>query len=248
VAAVARDPDVFHAAAAPGRFPGRLADARRPARLRLTWPQLVPERAASRLVLEQRNGHLTDHAVTSRDASIIIVAGSEPSPGGVGPGAVIRTGCADRGGGGQGKPAWVWATAAHVSRRLARGVAARARSLAPVLGADADLLEAAARLHDIGYAPGRRDRTARTRRRPLPTRRPGRRHHAVPAGRTPLLRRYRSRRTRTRRRPRPRVRACAGRAFQRADSCDMTTSPDGEPVPVDQRLAEIHHRYGPVTS
>ena len=35
-----------------------------------------------------------------------------------------------------------------------RGVAARARSLAPVLGADADLLEAAAWLHDIGYAPG----------------------------------------------------------------------------------------------
>ena len=27
--------------------------------------------------------------------------------------------------------------------------------------------------------------------------------------------------------------------------CDMTTSPDGEPVPVDQRHAEIHHRYGP---
>ena len=27
--------------------------------------------------------------------------------------------------------------------------------------------------------------------------------------------------------------------------CDMTTSPDGELVPVEQRLAEIHHRYGP---
>jgi hypothetical protein len=27
--------------------------------------------------------------------------------------------------------------------------------------------------------------------------------------------------------------------------CDMTTSPDGEPVPVQRRLAEIHHRYGP---
>jgi hypothetical protein len=26
--------------------------------------------------------------------------------------------------------------------------------------------------------------------------------------------------------------------------CDMTTSPDGEPVPVERRLAEIHHRYG----
>jgi hypothetical protein len=27
--------------------------------------------------------------------------------------------------------------------------------------------------------------------------------------------------------------------------CDMTTSPDGELVPAVQRLAEIHHRYGP---
>jgi putative nucleotidyltransferase with HDIG domain len=35
-----------------------------------------------------------------------------------------------------------------------QGVAARACALAPVLGADADLLEAAAWLHDIGYAPG----------------------------------------------------------------------------------------------
>ena len=26
--------------------------------------------------------------------------------------------------------------------------------------------------------------------------------------------------------------------------CDMTTSPDGEHVPVEQRLAEIHERYG----
>jgi hypothetical protein len=26
--------------------------------------------------------------------------------------------------------------------------------------------------------------------------------------------------------------------------CDMTTSPDGEPVHVDWRLAEIHPRYG----
>ena len=34
-----------------------------------------------------------------------------------------------------------------------QGVAARARSLAPVLGVDADLLEAAAWLHDIGCAP-----------------------------------------------------------------------------------------------
>jgi hypothetical protein len=34
---------------------------------------------------------------------MITVTGTEPGPGGVGPGAAIRTGCADRGGGGQGK-------------------------------------------------------------------------------------------------------------------------------------------------
>lgn len=34
-----------------------------------------------------------------------------------------------------------------------QGVAAQARSLAPALGTDAELLEAAAWLHDIGYAP-----------------------------------------------------------------------------------------------
>ena len=34
---------------------------------------------------------------------MITAAGSEPGPGGVGPGAVIRTGCADRGGGAQGQ-------------------------------------------------------------------------------------------------------------------------------------------------
>ena len=27
--------------------------------------------------------------------------------------------------------------------------------------------------------------------------------------------------------------------------CDMTTSPDGELVPLERRLAEIHDRYGP---
>jgi hypothetical protein len=41
------------------------------------------------------------------------------------------------------------ATGRHV-----QGVTARARGLAPVLGTDADPLEASAWLHDIGYAPG----------------------------------------------------------------------------------------------
>ena len=68
------NPDVSHAAAAVGGFLGRLADAWRPAHLRLAGPQLVTERAAPWLVLEQRNGHLNDQAVTSGCASMITAA------------------------------------------------------------------------------------------------------------------------------------------------------------------------------
>jgi hypothetical protein len=73
VAAGARDPDVSHAAAAPGRLPGRLAEAQRPAHLRLAGPQLVTVRAGFRLVIEQRSEHLNDHARTGCHASMIIV-------------------------------------------------------------------------------------------------------------------------------------------------------------------------------
>jgi hypothetical protein len=71
MAAVAGDPDVSHAAA--GGFPGRLADARFPAHLRLTGPQLVAERAALWLVLEQGSGHLNDHVLASCGTSMIMV-------------------------------------------------------------------------------------------------------------------------------------------------------------------------------
>jgi hypothetical protein len=77
VAAGARDPDVSHAAAAPGRFPGRLAEARRPAHLRVAGPQLVAERAGFRFVLEQRNGHLNDHGLTGCHESMTIVTCTE---------------------------------------------------------------------------------------------------------------------------------------------------------------------------
>jgi TIR domain len=69
----------------------------------LEQTQLVTERTAFRLVLEQRNGHLNDHARTGRDASMITAARSEPGPGGVGPGPGICTGCADGSGSGQSK-------------------------------------------------------------------------------------------------------------------------------------------------
>ena len=127
-----------------------------------------------------------------------------------------------------------------------QGVAARARSLAPVLGADADLMEAAAWLHDIGYAPA----LAVTGLHALDGARYLRdaqhadamlcrlvAHHScaiIEAGERGLA-------------------DVLGLEFQPAPHalssvltfCDMTTSPDGELVPAEKRLAEIHHRYGP---
>ena len=71
VAAVAGNQDVTHTATAPGSVAGRFIRARFPAHLRLAGPQLVTERAALRLVLEHRDGHLNDHALTSSYASMI---------------------------------------------------------------------------------------------------------------------------------------------------------------------------------
>jgi putative nucleotidyltransferase with HDIG domain len=127
-----------------------------------------------------------------------------------------------------------------------QGVAAQARSLARMLGDDADLLEAAAYLHDIGYAPD----LAKTGFHPLD----GARYlrdveHADP--RLCNLVAHHS---------------CAGiEAEERglADDlarefpgvaaaledalayCDMTTTPTGHVVSVQDRLSEIVERYGP---
>ena len=126
-----------------------------------------------------------------------------------------------------------------------QGVAARARSLAAVLGADADLLEAAAWLHDIGYAP-HLDTTrmhqldgARYLRDTQPADAMLCRlvaHHScaiIEAGVRGLADVLSSEFE-----PAPDVLASV------LTCCDMTTSPDGQPVPVERRLAEIHDRYG----
>jgi predicted hydrolase (HD superfamily) len=120
------------------------------------------------------------------------------------------------------------------------------RGLAPVLGADADLLEVAARLHDIGYAPG----LATTGLHQLDGARYLRDTQHTEAMLCRLVAHH----------------SCAiieadahglagilSSEFDPAPDvlasvltcCDMTTSPDGQPVPVEQRLAEIHDRYGP---
>ena len=126
-----------------------------------------------------------------------------------------------------------------------QGVAARARTLARALGPDAELLEAAAWLHDIGYLP----ELARTGLHSLDGARYLRdvqhadptlcrlvAHHscavieAEERGLADLLRREFT--------PAPQPLADA------LTFCDMTTSPDGEQVHVRRRLAEIHDRYG----
>ena len=127
-----------------------------------------------------------------------------------------------------------------------QGVAAQARSLAPVvLGADADLLEAAAWLHDIGYAPS----LATTGLHQLDGARYLRDAQHADAMLCRLVAHH------------PCAIIEAGERgladilsyeFEAAPDvlasvltcCDMTTSPDGQPVRVERRLAEIRDRYG----
>ncbi len=126
-----------------------------------------------------------------------------------------------------------------------QGVAARANSIAPAMGTDAGLLEAAAWLHDIGYLPelaatGLHGLDGALYLRDV--------HHAEPMlcrlvahhscavieaeerGLAHILLNEFD--------PAPQPLADA------LTFCDMTTSPDGEQVHVHRRLAEIHDRYG----
>ena len=126
-----------------------------------------------------------------------------------------------------------------------QGVAARARSLATAFPADKELLEAAAWLHDIGYLP----ELGRTGMHGLD----GACYLRDVQHTDPMLCRLVAHHS------------CAiveaeerglADALQHefepppqplADAltfCDMTTSPDGEPMSVDRRLAEIRRRYG----
>jgi HD domain len=127
-----------------------------------------------------------------------------------------------------------------------QGVAAQARSLAPILGDDADLVEAAAWLHDIGYSP----ELAETGFHPLD----GARYlrdveHADPRlcklvanhscaileaderGLADVL---------SSEFPSPDPKLNDALAY-----CDMTTTPTGHVVSVHDRLSEIVERYGP---
>ena len=127
-----------------------------------------------------------------------------------------------------------------------QGVAARARGLAAVLGADADLLEAAAWLHDIGYAPG----LTVTGLHALDGARYLRDAQHADALLCRLVAHHSCAIIEVGERGLADVLSLEFEPAPYALSsvltcCDMTTSPDGEPVPVEQRLAEIHDRYGP---
>lgn len=127
-----------------------------------------------------------------------------------------------------------------------RGVAATARALAPVLGPHADAVTAAAWLHDIGYAPTLHDSGFHPLDGALYLRDVQHAdslvcrlvaHHscaifeAVERGlAADLLREFT---------PAPRDLADA------LIYCDMTTGPQGQPMTVEWRLAEIRDRYGP---
>ena len=127
-----------------------------------------------------------------------------------------------------------------------QGVAARARSLAPILGDDADILEAAAWLHDIGYSPNLAD----TGFHPLDGARYLRDVRAADSILCRLVANHSCAVIEASERgldrqlseefPAPDSDLCDALAY-----CDMTTTPTGCLVSVHDRLSEIRQRYGP---
>ncbi|MEU8252263.1 HD domain-containing protein [Nonomuraea sp. NPDC048916] len=127
-----------------------------------------------------------------------------------------------------------------------QGVAKRAESLTPLLGAEADTLTAAAYLHDIGYAPDLVD----TGFHPLDGARYLRdvvkaddvlcrlvAHHSCAVNEA-LNRNLFDALNAEFDEERPEL-------VEALTYCDMTTGPDGTHLDVADRLAEIHSRYGP---
>lgn len=126
------------------------------------------------------------------------------------------------------------------------GVAERARTIAPIVGADAELLEAAAVLHDIGYAPD----LAKTGFHPLDGARYLRDVARADDRVVNLVAHHSCAWMEAEARG---LREELEGEFPREDAhlndalcyCDMNTTPDGTPTnPVD-RINEIAGRYGP---
>jgi hypothetical protein len=126
-----------------------------------------------------------------------------------------------------------------------QGVAAQARSLAPILGANADLLEAAAWLHDIGYSPELAD----TGFHPLD----GARYlRDIEHADTALCRLVANHSCAILEAEDRGLADVLSSEFPSPDPklndalayCDMTTTPTGDVVSVHDRISEIVERYG----
>ncbi|MEU6959795.1 HD domain-containing protein [Streptomyces chrestomyceticus] len=127
-----------------------------------------------------------------------------------------------------------------------QGVAARAVGLSQVLGGDADMLAAAAILHDVGYAP----RLAATGFHPLDGARFLRDEHGADERLARLVANHSFALLEAEERG---LRDVLEREFPLRGElllvdalvyCDMTTTPDGEQTTAEQRVAEIVGRYG----
>jgi hypothetical protein len=127
-----------------------------------------------------------------------------------------------------------------------QGVAATARTLAPILGGKTDLLTAAAVLHDIGYAPSLAD----TGFHPLD----GARYLRDVEHADPMLCRLVAHHSCAIIEAEERgLAGVLAREFKPAPRnlddaliyCDLTTGPDGQHMTIEQRLADIRARYGP---
>ncbi|MGV9213842.1 HDIG domain-containing metalloprotein [Micromonospora sp. RB23] len=126
-----------------------------------------------------------------------------------------------------------------------KAVAAKAEGLARLVGDDAELLTAAAWLHDIGYAPDVADTGfhALDGARWLQRHGFGDRIAALVAHHSCAVYEADERG----------LRQALTNEFPREETTvsdalwyvDMTTGPDGQDLTVDQRLAEIRQRYGP---
>jgi putative nucleotidyltransferase with HDIG domain len=127
-----------------------------------------------------------------------------------------------------------------------QGVAAKAGTLAPILGADADLLRAAAMLHDIGYAPP----IATTGFHPLDGARYLRDETHADQALIRLVANHSCAPLEAQERGLEHELASEFPLLNRPDLvdaliyCDMTTTPYGEPTTASERLSEISSRYG----
>ncbi len=150
-------------------------------------------------------------------------------------------------------PEWAEATArALLEEPLPRrwshtqGVAGTARTLASILGDNADLIVAAAWLHDIGYSPA----IAVAGFHPLDGARHLRDHEHADQLLCCLVAHHSCAIIEAAERglAEDLVSEFPAPPAELADAviyCDMTTGPDGQRTPVTQRLTEIGERYGP---